>query len=62
MEGNNNEAEKEVKPSCCARFKTKMHNAGHFLYNSETKEVMGRSGMSWRKFSFTNNFVVQNLY
>lgn len=50
MEGNNNEtAEKEAKPSCCVRFRTSMHNAGRFMYNSDTKEIMGRRGVSWLK-------------
>lgn len=49
MEGNNNEAEKEAKPSCCTRFKTSMHNAGRFIYNPDTKEVLGRGGLSWLK-------------
>lgn len=49
MEGNNNEAEKDAKLSCCTRFKTSMHNAGHFIYNSDTGEVLGRGGLSWLK-------------
>lgn len=49
METNNNEKTKPKKPGCCTRFATSCRETGRFMYNSETKEIMGRSGNSWLK-------------
>jgi len=37
------------KPTFCQKFGNGCSSFGHFLYNSETKQVMGRSGRSWAK-------------
>jgi len=39
----------DVKPTFCQKVGTGCSSFGNFLYNSETKTVMGRSGQSWAK-------------
>lgn len=39
----------QPKPNFCQRMSEQCSSFGKFLYNSETKEVLGRGGKSWAK-------------
>ena len=50
----------ENKPTFRQKVGQQCTSFGHFLYNSETGEVMGRSGRSWGKCNLKT--IVSNVY